>query len=165
MLNLFKVNGKFDLKKLIVSLLISLGTGVLSAFLSMGTMKMYGRLQKPFFAPLSWIFGPVWTVLFILMGIASYRIWMYGTQNEAVRDALFFYGSQLVFNFMWTILFFRLELRGLAFLDIIILLVLIAITAYKFYKLDKAAGYLMLPYLLWVAFASLLNYSLWQLNK
>lgn len=164
MTNLLKVNGEFSLVKLTISILLCLGVGALSSALSMGTMGAYSELKQPAFAPPSWIFGPVWTILYIMMGIAAYRIWMLGLENDQVRDALFFFGAQLVFNFMWTILFFRFELRGLAFLEIIILLVLIIITTVKFYKLDQTAGYLMIPYILWVSFASVLNYSIWELN-
>jgi len=165
MYNIFKVNERFDIKKFIISIIVSLGTGMLSALLTIGTMQKYGQLQKPSFSPPAWIFGPVWTVLFILMGIASYRIWLLGFNKQEIKDSLLYYATQLVFNFLWTILFFRFDLRGFAFLDIIIMLVLITITLYKFFKLDKTAGYLMIPYLLWVAFASILNFSVWQLNK
>nr|WP_207659278.1 TspO/MBR family protein [Anaerobacterium chartisolvens] len=164
-MGVFKVDGKFSLKKLIASILISEGVGIASSVFSMGSAGIYKKLAQPWFAPPAWIFPPVWGLLFLLIGIAAYRIWMLGTDRKDVRNALLYYGIQLIFNFLWPIIFFTAGLRGLAFVEIIILLAAIIITTIKFFKLDKTAGYLMLPYVLWVAFASILNYSLWQLNR
>ncbi len=164
MSRLFMVNGKVNLRALFISILIPLLVGFLSSYLVGNTYETFESLNKPSFAPPASVFGPVWTVLYILMGIASYRIWMYGTENKEVSRALMYYGLQLMFNFLWTIIFFGLELRGFAYIEILILLLLIIITTIKFYRIDKTAGYLMIPYLLWVSFASLLNLSIWLLN-
>ncbi len=164
MLRLFKVNGRVNIRALFISILIPLLVGFLSSYLVRDTYETFESLIKPSFAPPASVFAPVWTVLYILMGIASYRIWMYGTNRQDVCSALLYYGLQLIFNFMWTIIFFGLGLRGFAYVEILILLLLIIITTIKFYRIDKLAGYLLLPYLLWVSFASILNLSIWLLN-
>ncbi len=151
--------------QLLVSIAIPLIVGFLSARLSGNTMEDYQNLIQPAFAPPSWVFPVVWTILYILMGIASYRIYSLGSYRPQVKSALIFYGLQLMANFLWSILFFGLQLRGIALLWLIFLWILILITTIKFYRLDKVAGLLMVPYLLWVAFAGVLNYYVWQLNK
>ena len=150
---------------LAISILISEGVGALSALFSMGTMGKYKELIQPSFSPPGWIFPIVWSILYLFMGIASYLVYSSGADKKEVKNALSFYALQLIFNFFWTILFFRFELRGFAFLWIIALLILVIITTVKFYKINKTAGYLMIPYVLWVSFASVLNYAIWQLNK
>ncbi|MCG8539380.1 MAG: tryptophan-rich sensory protein [Clostridia bacterium] len=164
MLELFRVNGRINFTALVVSIFIALSVGLLSSYFVMSTFEEYVELIKPSFAPPASVFAPVWTVLYTLMGIASYRIWMYGTEREDVRSALFYYGLQLFFNFLWTIIFFGLGLRGLAYLEIILLLILIIVTTVRFYRIDEIAGYLFIPYVLWVAFASVVNLSIWLLN-
>lgn len=164
MKKLFTVKGQIDLFALVISIIISEGVGFLSAMYSMNMGDFYKELIKPSFAPPAWIFAPVWIVLYLLMGIAAYRIWMHGTYAKGVKSALFYYGLQLVFNFFWSIIFFRFRLVAIAFFEIIILIILILITTIKFFKLDIISGLLMLPYLLWVVFAAVLNYFLWILN-
>ena len=117
-----------NFKALIISILISEGVGILSSLLSFNVSENYNQMLNPPFAPPSSIFRPVWIILYLLMGIAAYRIYETGICREDVKDALFFYGSQLVFNFMWSILFFRFNLPDVAFLDILILLIFIIIT-------------------------------------
>lgn len=150
---------------LIIAIGIPLAVGALSAFLTSDTMVKFQQLNKPDFAPSGSIFPIVWTLLYILMGIASYRFYLKGIENQEVKSALIFYILQLIFNFFWSIIFFGLGMRGLAFIWLIILWILIVITTVKFYKLDKIAGYLMIPYILWVSFAGVLNYSVWMLNR
>lgn len=164
MLRLFRVNGKINWIALFVSIIIPLLVGFLSSYFIRDTYEPYAQLVKPSFAPPSQVFRPVWTLLYILMGIASYRVWMYGIEKMDVSNALFYYGLQLIFNFLWPIIFFGLGLRGLAYIEIIILLILIIITTIKFYRIDSIAGYLLIPYILWVAFASIINLSIWLLN-
>lgn len=165
MKNPFIVNNVLNLRLLLILLLIPQVVGWIGAALSANTAQIYSNLNQPDFAPPSWIFAPVWTVLYLLMGIASYRIVMLFIQgNSAALIPFKLYLVQLFFNFIWTLIFFRWGLRGLAFLDIIILLTLIIITTILFYKRDKTAGYLMIPYIAWVIFAGALNYSVWQLN-
>ncbi len=163
------IQGKGDWKEHIVGLIISIaiaeGVGILSSLFTKGSMQQYQQLTHPSFSPPGWIFPIVWSLLFLLMGIASYRVYREGIQRTNVKNALGFYVVQLIFNFFWTIIFFSLKLRGFAFIWIIILLTLIIITAMRFYKIDKSSAYLMIPYILWVSFASILNFSIWQLNK
>ncbi len=150
----------------LVSILISEGVGFLSSILSSGNMQqIFETLKQPSFAPPAWLFAPVWIILYALMGLAAYRIWKLGTDRKDVKKALYLYVIQLFLNFLWPIIFFRFGLIGLALLEIVILLLFIVLTTKSFLKLDKIAGYLMIPYVLWVMFATILNYSIWILNK
>lgn len=151
---------------LIVAIMIPILIGVLSAFLTGDNMKAYADLVQPVFAPPSWIFAPVWTILYLLMGVASWLIFIKRKTNEKnVKKALFTYGLNLFFNFFWSIIFFGLGLRGFAFIEILVLLGLIVLTTIQFYKIDRKILFLMVPYIIWVAFATVLNYSIWMLNK
>lgn len=150
-------------KSLIISLLISLGVGGLSALLTMGSMDIYKYLDKPPLAPPSIVFPIVWTILFILMGISAYLI--YNSNSEYKQKALLIYGIQLLVNFIWPIFFFVLNYRLIALFIIIILLILIIIMIIKFYKINKLAAYLQIPYLLWVSFATYLNLGFYILNR
>lgn len=150
-------------KSLIISLLISLGVGGLSALLTMGSMDIYKYLDKPPIAPPPIVFPIVWTILFILMGISAYLI--YNSNSEYKQKALLIYGIQLLVNFIWPIFFFVLNYRLIALFIIIILLILIIIMIIKFYKINKLAAYLQIPYLLWVSFATYLNLGFYILNR
>ncbi len=146
----------------IISAAISLGVGGISAFLSKDNMSIYSAVNRPALSPPSWLFPIVWTVLFVLMGIAAAIIWR--SNGKELDSALIFYGFQLVFNFCWPLIFFNFRAFGIAFFWLLVLLVLIGITAIKFYKINKTAGWMMLPYFAWVSFAGYLNYMIWQLN-
>lgn len=123
----------------------------------------YAALTKPTFNPPNAIFGPVWTVLYIAMAIAAWRVWR--RRDEAsVAIPIRLYLAQMAFNFAWSILFFGLHQIALALADILILLGLLAATTVAFWKRDKTAGVLMVPYLAWVGFASTLNFAIWRLN-
>ncbi len=160
-----RVITKKNILGLLISIAIAEGVGLLSALLTMNTIDKYKLLEKPSFSPPGWVFPVVWSILFLLMGIASYIVYSRGLDRKGVKSALLFYVIQLVFNLLWSIIFFRLGLRGLAFIWIIALLILIIITTVKFFKISRPAGYLMIPYILWVIFASILNLSIWLLNK
>jgi benzodiazapine receptor len=164
MFNIFKVNGKKSIIALLISVLIAQGIGLLSGFLSMNSSKAYENFNKPPFSPPGWVFPVVWTVLFFLMAIAAYRIWMKGKSGEDVSKAFILYGIQLFLNFLWSIIFFRYRLYAIAFLELLVLLVFILLTTFEFYRIDKTAGYLMIPYIAWVSFAGVLNYTIWMLN-
>ncbi|MFW6269639.1 MAG: TspO/MBR family protein [Bacillota bacterium] len=151
-------------RNIIISLAIPLGIGLLSGYLTADAIEIYKDLKQPFFSPPGWIFGPVWTVLYISMGYASFRIWEKRNKYE-VKGPLIFYGIQLIFNFFWSIIFFLYQLRGLALVEIFVLLFFIIITTIKFYKIDRYSAYLLFPYIGWVSFATVLNYSIWVLNK
>jgi translocator protein len=128
-------------------------------------VQMYSDLIKPAFAPPALVFPIVWTILYILMGIAAYKIWKMDYCKIPVRDSLFYYGLQLFLNFIWSILFFGLGLRLTALIDILLLIAVIIIMNLKFNKLNKKSAYLNIPYLLWLSYAAVLNYYVWILNK
>ena len=154
---------KIHLKKLIISILIPLAVGGLSALLTMGSMESFEQLNKPPLSPPGWLFPVVWSVLFILMGIASYLVYVSPKTDER-KSALTFYAVQLFFNFVWSLLFFNLEAYLFAFIWLVALWVLIIITAIKFYRISKPSGYLLIPYILWVTFAGYLNLAIYILN-
>jgi benzodiazapine receptor len=124
----------------------------------------YAQIARPDWAPPSWVFGPVWTVLYALMGIAAWLVWRVGGFRTA-RSALTMFIAQLALNALWSWLFFGWQRAGLAFADIVLLWALILATSIAFWKIRPLAGALLIPYLLWVSFAGALNYSIWQLNS
>jgi translocator protein len=164
-MNILKVDGKINVKVLIISILITLGTGYLSSLLTQSSTGIYASLRKPFFSPPAWVFPIVWTKLYIMMAVAAYRVWMRGKSGVFINRAIFFYILQLILNFLWPIIFFRLQLFGLAFLELMLLLVLILLTTFEFFKIDRLAGFLMIPYIIWVSFAGVLNFAIWLLNE
>ena len=150
-------------KPLWINLLLPLAVGGLSAFLTADSMEVYQALRQPPLSPPGWLFPIVWAILYVLMGIAAYLVWVRDSTGR--NGALLFYGLQLAFNFVWTLIFFNLQNYGLALLWILILWVLILITTVRFFRETKAAGWLMVPYLLWVSFAVYLNAGVWLLNR
>lgn len=150
------------LKPLLASLVISLGMGGLSALLTQNAMEQYGGLRQPPLSPPGWLFPAVWFVLFVLMGVAAYLVWMRDSTGR--NGALILYGAQLVFNFFWTLIFFNLQNYALAFFWLLALWLLILLTTLQFFKETTAAGWLLVPYLAWVAFAGYLNAGVWLLN-
>ena len=154
---------KPDIKKLLISLGIPLAVGGLSALIT-GGMSDYGMLNQPPLAPPGWVFPVVWTVLYLLMGYASYRVLTSGADKEQIKKALLLYGLQLVFNFLWSPVFFGLQWRLVAFFLLLILWVLIALTIRAFSSIDERAGDLLVPYFLWVTFAAYLNLGVYLLN-
>ena len=154
---------KTDWKKLLVYLAIPLAVGGLAAWLS-GGMANYKVMNQPPLSPPGWVFPIVWTVLYGLMGYASYRIAVSGASREARKQALTFYGLQLFFNFLWPIVFFRFEAYWLAFFVLLALWVLIYLTMHLFSEIDETAENLLIPYLLWVTFAGYLNLGVALLN-
>lgn len=151
-------------KDLILCLSVPLLTGAVSAFLTWNTMEQFERLNKPPLSPPGWLFPVVWTILYLMMGAASYLVRRSGGPRRAVDEALTLYGIQLGFNFLWTILFFNMGRYLFAFFWLVVLWVLILAAALRFYRLSKSAGYLMVPYLLWVAFAGYLNLGVYLMN-
>lgn len=124
----------------------------------------YQTLNKPFFSPPNWVFGPVWTTLYFLMGVSAYLIWSKGLNKDKNKQAMSYFIIQLALNFSWSIVFFNLQSIALAFLIILGLLYFIYKTYQAFSKISSLAGKLLIPYLLWVSFASILNLSLLILN-
>lgn len=151
--------------KLIISLVICQLAGIIGSLFTMSKIPTwYMTISKPELAPPNWIFGPVWTTLFILMGIALYLVWKQGTIRKDVKIALYIFGTQLILNVLWSIIFFGLENPGSAFVEIISLWISILLSIIYFYKINKTAGYLLIPYIAWVSFASYLNFMIWWLN-
>lgn len=150
------------LSLLMLCILIPLAVGGLSAYLTRDTMN-YNQIVKPDFAPPSIVFPIVWTILYVLMGISSYIILI--SDNEWKQSALNWYAIQLLFNFVWSIIFFNLQNYLFAFLWLIGLIICICIMIVKFYKISPIAAYLQIPYLLWCIFAAYLNFNIYILNK
>lgn len=151
--------------KLIISVVVCQATGLLGAvFTTSSISSWYTFLNKPFFSPPNWIFGPVWTLLYLSMGVSFYLIWKQGWKKKKAQSARTFFLAQLGFNFIWTPVFFGLRSPFLALFIIIVLWILIVMTIKKFAVLSKTAAYLLVPYLLWVSFALLLNASIVWLN-
>jgi len=129
-----------------------------------GPGSWYESLEKPAFTPPGWVFGPAWTTLYVLMGIALYLVWQAGTEGLDVRVALGVFGLQLGLNALWSFLFFGLESPLLGLVEIIFLWLAIAATIVLFYRIRKSAAYLLLPYIAWVSFAAVLNYAVYMMN-
>lgn len=152
-------------KALIICLLIPLAVGGLAAWLTMDSMAQFAALAQPPLSPPGWVFPVVWTILYLLMGWASFLIWKSGAPQAAKRRALGPYGVQLAVNFVWPLLFFRAGLYGFALIWLVILLVLVAETMLAFGRIDMRAAWLLAPYLLWLLFAAYLNAGVWLLNR
>ena len=149
---------KVNLKHLATSLAISLGTGMLSGLLTMGGMKTFESINKPPLSPPGWLFPVVWTILYILMGIAAYLVWETG--GVEVRNALTLYLVQLLLNALWPVFFFRFHAYFLAFAELLLLWLAIYLTIKQFKEINRTAALLMLPYLAWVTFAAYLNLAI-----
>ena len=146
---------------LVVSIVICQVAGLIGSFFTMPAIATwYATLAKPTFTPPNWIFGPVWTILFLLMGISLYIIW----SHKANKTALIFFSIQLVLNILWSILFFGLKSPLLAFGEILILWCAILITIIRVYPMSKFAAWLLMPYIAWVSFAAILNFTVYLLN-
>lgn len=152
--------------RIIYIVAICLAVGYLSSLVTIDSIKTwYPTLKKPFFNPPNWIFGPVWTMLYIMMGIAGGLVWNQLENNkELVKKGLFFFTVQLLLNAFWSYLFFGLHNILLALIEIILLLLLIVETYLIFKKIDKTAGKLFIPYIVWVSFATILTISIYILN-
>ena len=155
---LMKIKNK---SALIISILIPVAVGTLSAFFSRN-MSLYSTINKPPISPPGFIFPIVWIILYILMGISSYLV--YESNNPNKRNALKTYATQLFFNFWWSIIFFRFSLYLFAFLWLLALILLISVMIYQFYQIKKLSSYLQIPYLLWCLFAAYLNFMIYSLN-
>ena len=153
---------KLNWKNWAACIAIPLAVGGLSALISRGAMESFGQLKMPPLAPPAWLFPVVWTILYILMGIASCLVRASGKPNQ---KALRVYALQLAVNFFWPILFFNLELYLAAFFWLVLLWVLVLVTTEWFYGISKPAGLLMIPYLLWITFAGYLNLTIYLLNR
>ena len=152
-------------KNYLISVAIALGVGGLSALLTMKNMEIFDMVKKPPLSPPALLFPIVWTILYVLMGISSAIIYeRRNTYPENVRDALNTYASSLIVNFAWSIIFFNLQAFLIAFVWLILLLTLIALTILKYSKIERSAAYLQIPYIIWVAFAGYLTLGITLLN-
>lgn len=154
---------KIQWKKLIVCIAIPLAVGGLSALLTRGSMDDFEAVAKPPLAPPGWLFPVVWTILFVLMGIASYIV-LVSDREYKTQAALRVYALQLIFNFFWSLIFFNLKAYLFSFIWLVALWLLILLTTKRFYKISKPAGYLLIPYIIWVTFAGYLNFGIFILN-
>lgn len=151
--------------KLIGCIAIAETAGIIGSLFTLPSIPTwYAGLTKPALAPPNWIFGPVWTTLFALMGVAAFLVWRKGIDRTDVKVALGIFLGQLVLNTLWSIIFFGFQNPGGAFIEIIFLWVAIIATIIACTKVSKPAAWLLVPYILWVSFAAYLNYSLWILN-
>jgi translocator protein len=148
---------------LIILIIICNLIGAMGAIWTSSDGNWYRGINKPSFNPPNWIFGPVWTLLFTLMGISLYLIWT-SPSSKIKMIALALFVIQFLFNVAWSYLFFGINKPLWAFVEILILLGFIIATTIYFLRINKIAGYLLIPYILWVGFASILNYSIWKLN-
>lgn len=148
---------------LLVSLVGVIIVAGLGAVASSGAATKYGQLSQPSWAPPSYLFGPVWSVLYLLMAVAAWLVWR--VDPRWTNPAIIAYVAQLALNLIWSPLFFGLGFRGLALVDILALDIAVVITIAAFWKLHRGAAVMMMPYLAWIAFATMLNYSVWSLNS
>ncbi len=153
--------------KILLCVITCIGVGYLSGMATQSSVTTwFPTLTKPSFNPPSWVFAPVWSLLYMMMGIAAGLVWnRIDYEKGAVKKALVFFVIQLALNALWSILFFGIRNPFLAFIEIILLWLMIYETYVQFGKIDKIAGYLFIPYILWVSFAAVLNGSIWWLNR
>ena len=151
--------------KLVLCVFFCQAAGIVGALFTFPAIPTwYANLHKPSFSPPSWIFAPVWTLLFLLMGISAFLIWNKIEKDKKVKAALYVFVLQLALNTFWSILFFGLRSPLYAFGEIIILWLVILVTILNFYRISKAAAFMLLPYIFWVSFAAILNFAIVILN-
>ena len=154
------------LLNLIISVAICQLAGIVGSIFTFSAIPTwYASLKKPDLSPPNWVFGPVWTTLYTLMGVSLFLVWQKRTEVKLAWPAIVFFLIHLVLNAFWSIIFFGLKSPFWAFIAIIVLWIMIVISIILFYRVNKTAGLLLLPYLIWVCFASYLNYSIWKLNS
>ena len=157
---------KISPTKLVISIIACEAIGAAGSIFTIGAISTwYATILKPSFNPPNWLFGPVWTTLFFLMGVSLYLIWASVDTSQSSRNLAFMtFGVQFVLNLLWSALFFGLHQIFFGFVEIIVLWVAIALTILASYRVSKVAAYLLLPYIAWVTVATLLNYYVWVLN-
>jgi benzodiazapine receptor len=157
--------GARDIVKLVVSIVACQCAGLIGSLATTPNIPTwYAALEKPLFTPPNWLFAPAWITLYLLMAVAAFLIWRKGLGEEGVRYALILFLVQLVLNALWSVVFFGLHSPLYGMVVIIALWIAILLTIIKFFQLSVAAGSLLLPYILWVSFAAVLNISIWVLN-
>ena len=159
-------DSKVEIAKLFSCIILCQVAGILgSIFTKPAILSWYISLKKPFFTPPNWVFAPVWVILYILMGVAAFLVWRKGFHQKQTRSALVLFGIQLILNVLWSVMFFRLRSPFAGLIEISILSVAVILTLQSFLQVTRVAGLLLIPYFLWVAFASGLNLSIWVLNR
>jgi benzodiazapine receptor len=154
-----------DILKLVLSIVICQGAGFLGSLATMPSIATwYKTIAKPSFNPPNAVFGPVWITLYALMAVALFLIWKRGAATVGVKSAMILFFAQLVLNTLWSVLFFGLHQPMWAFFEILVLWLFILLTLIAFWRIALPAGLLLVPYLLWVSFASALNFAIWRLN-
>lgn len=152
--------------KIVLVVLVCVSLGLLSGLITKDSINTwFPTLEKPIFNPPNWLFAPVWTLLYIMMGIAAGLVWTGNSDEKSMKKALGFFAIQFALNMLWSYLFFGLRNPLLALVEIVLLWLMIWETYTQFRKIDKIAGILLIPYLAWVSFASILNASIWWLNR
>jgi len=155
-----------DILKLVLSIVICQGAGFLGSLATTPSIATwYKSLAKPSFSPPNAVFGPVWITLYLMMAVALFLVWKRGAATAGVKSALVLFFVQLALNTLWSVLFFGLHQPGWAFIEIVGLWVFILLTLLAFWRISLPAGLLLVPYLLWVSFASALNFTIWRLNR
>ena len=152
--------------KLIISIVIPVAVGATAGFFTAtGIDSWYQTINKPSWNPPSWIFAPVWTTLYVMMGIALYLVWKSDSSDILKKTAISLFAVQLILNFFWSFIFFNQQQPGWALAEIIAMWIFILLTIFAFAQVSKPAAWLLVPYISWVSFATVLNYTIWQLNK
>jgi len=152
--------------KLAASILICQAVGLLGAlFTKPAIPSWYASLQKPWFSPPNWLFAPVWTSLYVMMGVAAFVVWHHGLRSKKIKVALGLFALQLALNALWSPVFFGLQSPLTGLVVIVLLWIALVLTIISFFRASFAAGMLLVPYIAWVTFAGLLNVSLWILNR
>jgi len=154
-----------DIAKLLISLAACFLAGFVGSFATRAaTLNWYALLQKPFFTPPGWLFAPVWFLLYILMGISAFLVWRKGIKEFQVREGLMIFIIQLLLNMLWSYAFFGLKSPLWGLVVIVPLWTAILLTMINFYRVSKTASFLLIPYILWVSYATVLNFSIYLLN-
>jgi benzodiazapine receptor len=151
--------------RLVVSVALCEAAGIIgSLFTTAAINSWYAGLRRPAFAPPNWVFAPVWTTLYLLMGISLFMVWKVGLEKRAVKKSIVIFAIQLLLNIIWSYLFFGLRSPLMGFIEIVVMWLMILLTILSFFKISKKAALLLVPYLAWVSIASYLNYSILVLN-
>lgn len=152
--------------KLVLSVILCVSVGALGSIVTAPEIQgWYSHLLKPSWNPPNWLFAPVWTALYILMGIALSLIWKAGANNDVKQWAVLVFAVQLALNFLWSYIFFHEHLPGWAFVEIVVLWLLILCCIIAVARINRVAAWLLVPYISWVSFAAVLNYAVWKLNS
>ena len=155
-----------NIAKIIIAVAIPVTVGSVSGFFTFSRVQSwYQTLNKPSWNPPDWIFGPVWTTLYVMMGISLYQVWRSDSSGFLKKTAIALFAAQLILNFFWSFIFFNQHQIGWAFIEIMVMWIFILLTIFAFAQVSKTAAWLLVPYISWVSFAAILNYTIWQLNK